>query len=121
MAHQAVSFCSPGTSYPTDNPILGEHAGRNISASIPDTIEVQGTFITVCSSETTGSGAFVKRKWKILLIVLGVLAVAGGVYASIKMKDRGLVTVQTAKTLRQDLASVVTASGEIKPRTYVNI
>ena len=62
-----------------------------------------------------------KRKWKVLLIVLGVLVVAGGVVASIKMKDRGVVTVQTGRTVRQDLASVVTASGEIKPRNYVNI
>ncbi len=68
-----------------------------------------------------GSGSFVKRKWKILLGVLGVLIVSGGVFASIKMKDRGVVTVQTARAYRQDLASVVTASGEIKPRNYVNI
>ena len=33
----------------------------------------------------------------------------------------GIVTVQTGKVVRQDLASVVTASGEIKPRTYINL
>ena len=32
-----------------------------------------------------------------------------------------MVTVQTGKVARQDLASVVSASGEIKPKTYVNI
>ncbi len=32
-----------------------------------------------------------------------------------------MVTVQTGKAQREDLASVVTASGEIKPKTYVNI
>jgi HlyD family secretion protein len=37
------------------------------------------------------------------------------------MKDRGLVTVQTGRAVRQDLNSVVTASGEIKPRNYINI
>ncbi|MEO7649324.1 MAG: efflux RND transporter periplasmic adaptor subunit, partial [Bryobacteraceae bacterium] len=34
---------------------------------------------------------------------------------------RGTVDVQTGRVSRQDLASVVTASGEIKPRNYVNI
>src|SRR6185369_17550098 len=33
----------------------------------------------------------------------------------------GIVSVQTGRTVRQDLISVVTASGEIKPRNYVNI
>ena len=32
-----------------------------------------------------------------------------------------MVTVQTGKAQRQDLASIVSASGEIKPKTYVNI
>src|SRR2546430_442925 len=34
---------------------------------------------------------------------------------------KGVVTVQTGKVQRLDLASVVSASGEIKPKTYVNI
>ena len=34
---------------------------------------------------------------------------------------KGVVQVQTGKVARQDLASAVTASGEIKPKTYVNI
>ncbi len=37
------------------------------------------------------------------------------------MNQRGIVSVQTGKTMRQDLSSIVTASGEIKPRTYINI
>ena len=32
-----------------------------------------------------------------------------------------MVTVQTGKAERQDLASMVSASGEIRPKTYVNI
>jgi HlyD family secretion protein len=63
----------------------------------------------------------VKRKWKVVLIVVGLLVIAGGIVASIKMRDRGVVTVQTGRAVRQDLASIVTASGEIKPRNYVNI
>src|SRR5213594_3561116 len=34
---------------------------------------------------------------------------------------KGVVTVQTGKAQRQDLVSLVSASGEIKPKTYVNI
>jgi HlyD family secretion protein len=37
------------------------------------------------------------------------------------MNQRGIVAVQTGKASRQDLSAVVTASGEIKPRTYINI
>jgi HlyD family secretion protein len=63
----------------------------------------------------------VKRKWKWILAIGGVLVIAGGVIASVKMKDRGVVDVQTGRAVRQDLTSLVTASGEIKPRNYVNI
>lgn len=62
-----------------------------------------------------------KRKWKIIIGVAVLVAIAGGVFASIRMNQRGLVTVQTGKSARQDLAAVVTASGEIKPRNYINI
>jgi len=46
-----------------------------------------------------------------------LILVAVGIHQS----NKGLVTVQTGKAQRQDLASVVSASGEIKPKTYVNI
>ena len=62
-----------------------------------------------------------KRKWKIVLIITLVLIVAGGIFASVKINQRGVVTVQTGKVVRQDLVSLVTASGEIKPRNYINI
>ena len=62
-----------------------------------------------------------KRKWKIWLIVVGVLVVAGGVIAGVSSSKRGIVEVQTGRTSRQDLTSIVTASGEIKPKNYINI
>lgn len=62
-----------------------------------------------------------KRKWKVTLVVVLLLVVAGGIFASIKMNQKGIVTVQTGKAVRQDLASIVTASGEVKPKNYVNI
>jgi HlyD family secretion protein len=63
----------------------------------------------------------VKRNWKWILGIGGTLVVAGAVFASVKMSQRGVVTVQTGKVIRQDLTSLVTASGEIKPRDYYNV
>ena len=51
----------------------------------------------------------------ILLVVLGI------VFGTIYFAGRNVVTVQTGKAKTQDLTSVVTASGEIKPKTYVNV
>ena len=62
-----------------------------------------------------------KRKWKIVLIIAGILLVGGGVFASIRISRQGIVEVQTGRVVRQDLTSIVTASGEIKPRNYINI
>ncbi len=58
---------------------------------------------------------------KIALGVAGVVVLAGIVFGSIKYSQQGIVTVQTGRVARQDLVSQVTASGEIKPRNYVNI
>jgi HlyD family secretion protein len=63
----------------------------------------------------------VKSKWKIILIVLVVLTLGIGVYASTVYSKRGVVAVQTGKVVRQDLTSLVTASGEVKPKNYINI
>ncbi len=62
-----------------------------------------------------------KAKWKILLTVLAVLVAAIGVWGSVVYSRRGVVTVQTGNVARQDLTSLVTASGEIKPKNYINI
>ncbi len=62
-----------------------------------------------------------KKKWKILILVGLLLVVAGAVFASIRYNQRGIVTVQTGKVQRADLAAIVTASGEVKPRNYINI
>ena len=62
-----------------------------------------------------------KRKWKILITLLALLIAVVGVYASTVYSKRGVVTVQTGQVVRQDLNSVVTASGEIKPKDYHNI
>jgi len=62
-----------------------------------------------------------KKKWKIVIGVLLLLAIVGGIFASIKYSERGIVTVQTGKVSKEDLTAIVTASGEVKPRNYINI
>ncbi|MBV9266989.1 MAG: efflux RND transporter periplasmic adaptor subunit [Acidobacteriaceae bacterium] len=62
-----------------------------------------------------------KRKWKILLIIGLLVVVTISVFASIRIRQRGIVTVQTGKVIQTDLVSVVTASGEVTPRNYINI
>jgi HlyD family secretion protein len=63
------------------------------------------------------------KTWKKVLIgVVVVLALAAIVGISVTQANKGAVTVQTAKVATQDdLVSLVTASGEIKPTTYTNI
>ena len=63
------------------------------------------------------------KTWKKVLIGVGVAAIRadpGRLHASIRA-NKGVVTVQTGKAQREDLTSIVSASGEIKPKTYVNI
>jgi HlyD family secretion protein len=67
-------------------------------------------------SRARGSGGM--KPWKkTLLVILGVVALAGLVAGGIIWSKGGVVTVQTTKVARQDLAAIVTASGEIKPPT----
>jgi HlyD family secretion protein len=47
--------------------------------------------------------------------------ISGGVFASIKLNERGIVTIQTGHVVRGDITAVVTASGEIKPKNYINL
>jgi HlyD family secretion protein len=63
------------------------------------------------------------KTWKkavIGVVVAGVLV--GIVVFSVNQANKGVVTVQTAKVATSDdLVSLVTASGEIKPTTYTNV
>src|ERR1700686_705254 len=60
--------------------------------------------------------------WQKIGIGAGVAAVlAGGTWLAVWEINKGVVTVQTAPAQRQDLNSIVTASGEVKPLTYTNV
>ncbi len=48
-------------------------------------------------------------------------ALGGGAWLAIWQINKGVVTVQTAPAVRQDVTSIVTASGEVKPLTYTNV
>ena len=62
------------------------------------------------------------KTWKKIAIAVGVLIVLGAIVGfTVHQSRKNTVVVQTGKALRLDLASVVSASGEIKPKTYVNI
>jgi HlyD family secretion protein len=62
------------------------------------------------------------KAWKKIAIGGGIavlLAIIVGF--TVHQSSKNVVTVQTGKVQRQDLATVVSASGEIKPKTYVNV
>src|SRR5256885_11400092 len=60
--------------------------------------------------------------WKKIGIVTGVVVLLLAIVGfTVHQSHKNVVTVQTGKVQRLDLASVVSASGEIKPKTYVNI
>jgi HlyD family secretion protein len=62
------------------------------------------------------------KTWKkIALILGGVVVLLAIVGFSVQQSRKGVVPVQTGKVLKEDLIAVVTASGEIKPKVYVNI
>jgi HlyD family secretion protein len=62
------------------------------------------------------------KTWKKVLIGVGAALVLGIIVAiTVYQSRKNLVTVQTGKVQKETLASVVSASGEVKPKTYVNI
>jgi HlyD family secretion protein len=89
-----------------------ESNGTSQSWNIPNDVSVW---------QEAGRFVGLKKKWKVVLLLASPVLIAGAVFASIKISQRGVVTVQTGKVGFMDLTSVATASGEIKPRNYINI
>ena len=58
---------------------------------------------------------------KIIVIVGVVLLLAGIVIASILHGRANVTKVATGKAVRQDLVAIVNGTGQIKPKTYVNV
>jgi HlyD family secretion protein len=62
------------------------------------------------------------KPWKKIAISAGVVVLLAIIVSvTVHQSGKNVVTVQTGKVQRQDLSSVVSASGEIRPKTYVNI
>jgi HlyD family secretion protein len=58
---------------------------------------------------------------KILLIVLGLILIVGVVVASVIHSRSNVPAVTTAKAVSEDLIATVSGTGQIKPKTYVNV
>jgi HlyD family secretion protein len=58
---------------------------------------------------------------KILLIILAVVVTAGLVAAFIYKQQSGFTKVLTAKIVKQDLSTVVSGTGQIRSKYYVNL
>jgi HlyD family secretion protein len=58
---------------------------------------------------------------KILGAVVGIAVIAAVVGFSVNNENRKKTSVQTGKVEKKDLVQVVTASGEVRPKRYVNV
>src|ERR1700678_1943523 len=62
------------------------------------------------------------KTWHKILIGLAAVSVLGGVvWYSVYQNNKGVVTVQTGHVTKADLTSIVTASGEVRPKNYTNV
>ncbi len=72
-----------------------------------------GTRVRVSTRQSNGTGM---KKWKkITLVAVVIVAIVSLAIGGVVWSRRGVVTVQTGKVQREDLAQIVTANGEIKP------
>src|SRR5947208_1495548 len=61
-------------------------------------------------------------KAKKIILIAGVVLLALAIVGfSVNQTQKNVVAVQTGRVARQDISSYVTASGEIKPQTFVNV
>jgi HlyD family secretion protein len=62
------------------------------------------------------------KTWQKIAIGAGAVVVLGGMtWFSVYKSNQDVVTVQTGRVAREDLTSLVTASGEIRPKNYTNV
>ena len=58
---------------------------------------------------------------KIVLIVLLVLVIAGAIAGTVVYSRSNVTPVATGKAVHEDLVATVSGTGQIKPKTYVNV
>ena len=62
------------------------------------------------------------KTWQKATIAACVVVLIGGIaWYSIYKSNQGVTAVQTGRAAREDLVSLVTASGEIRPKNYTNV
>jgi HlyD family secretion protein len=62
------------------------------------------------------------KTWQKVGTGVGAVLILGSIsWYSIYQSNKGVVTVQSGKVVKQDLVSVVTASGEVRPKNYTNV
>jgi HlyD family secretion protein len=62
------------------------------------------------------------KTWQKAAVGAGlIVALGGGVWFGLRELNKGVITVQTGPVTRQNLTSIVTASGEIRPKNYTNV
>src|SRR6202046_1661883 len=62
------------------------------------------------------------KTWQKVVIGLAAVSVLGGVvWYSVYQNNKGVVAVQTGHVTKADLTSIVTASGEVRPKNYTNV
>jgi HlyD family secretion protein len=89
------------------------------SSRVAEELSLPGTRLYIF--EGRGDANIVKTKWKVIIGLVVAVAAVGGTIASVRWSQSAQVTVQTTTVVKGDLTSVVTASGEVKPRTYTNL
>jgi HlyD family secretion protein len=100
---------------------ITEERGEN---SVPQTTELGLGKVTYPEVEETPSrapsrpraGKGLKPRTKVILALVAAVALIALIVGGIAWSKRGVVAVQTGKVVRQDLSSIVTASGQIKPK-----
>ena len=70
---------------------------------------------TAPSPKRSRNGTGMKKWKKVTLAIVAAVVFVGLAVGGVVWSRRGVVTVQTGKVQRQDLAQIVTANGEIKP------
>jgi HlyD family secretion protein len=65
--------------------------------------------------------SFFRRKKRLLLVLGAVIIIAIIVLINLNAQREKTIKVTLETTKRQDLTSIITASGEIKPKKNVNI
>ena len=62
------------------------------------------------------------KPWKKVAIGVGIVVLLAIIVGfTVHQSGKNVATVQTGKVSRQDLATIISGSGEIKPKTYVNV